>query len=135
MKSPTLTRKETLLWILVPMLLTFAAMRLFLHFIKVQHVYPGGYLVHHLFTGCLIVLPAAFVLAFGPRRRLTAVLTRAALGSGSAMILDEMVYLVATRASDDDYVSALSLRGAFVFVALGVALLLLTYRLSKRPKG
>jgi hypothetical protein len=121
-----------LLWILIPLLLTFAGMRLFLHLVRVQHVYPFGYLVHHLFTGCLIVLPAAFALAFGPRRRFTAVLARVALGCGSGMILDEIVYLVATRASDADYVSALSLRGACVFIALGTTVLLLLYQLSKR---
>ena len=135
MKSPELTPRETLLWILIPLLLTFAGMRLFLHFVQVQHVYPFGYLVHHLFTGCLFVLPAAFVLAFGPRRRSTALLARVALGAGSAMILDEIVYLVATRASDADYVSALSLRGAFLFIALGVGILALIYLWSKRPRS
>jgi hypothetical protein len=132
MKSPHLSARETLLWILVPMLLTFAGMRLFLHIVRVQHIYPGGYLLHHLFTGCLLVLPAAFLLAFGPRCRWSAQLSRAALGAGSAMILDEIVYLVATRASDDDYVSALSLRGAIVFIALGTVLLLMLYRSRTR---
>ena len=135
MKSPVLSRKETVFWILLPLLLTFAGMRLFLHLVQVQHVYPGGYLVHHLFTGCLITLPAAFVLAFGPRSRFTAVLSRVALGAGSAMILDEIVYLVATKASDADYVSALSLRGALVCVTLGIAALLLTSWLSGRRSG
>jgi hypothetical protein len=132
MKSPDLSPRETLLWILVPLLLTIAVMRLFLHFVRVQHIYPGGYLVHHLFTGCLIVIPAAFVLAFGPRRRWSALLTRAALGAGSAMILDEMVYLIATGASDADYISAQSLNGALVFTALGTAVLLVLYHRSRR---
>jgi hypothetical protein len=131
MKPPHLTPRETLLWILVPLLLTLAGMRLFLHLVRVQHVYPFGLLVHHLYTGCLIVLPAAFVLAFGPRRRWSAILTRIALGAGSAMILDEIVYLVATRATDADYVSALSLKGAFIFTSLAVALLLVLSRERK----
>jgi hypothetical protein len=79
-----------------------------------------------------MVIPAAFILAFGPRCRRTAVLTRVALGIGSAMVLDEVVYLVATRASDADYVSPLSLRGAFVFVSLGVILLWALYRIHPR---
>src|SRR4051812_32707907 len=61
--------KQTLLLILLPMLGTFAGLRLYLHLVRVQHVYPGGYLVHHLFMGVLIVIPAAFVLAFEVRRR------------------------------------------------------------------
>jgi hypothetical protein len=124
--------RQTLLLILLPLLATFACQRLYLHFVGVHHVYPGGYLVHHLFTGALMVIPAAFILAFGPRCRRTAVLTRVALGIGSAMVLDEVVYLVATRASDADYVSPLSLRGAFVFVSLGVILLWALYRIHPR---
>ena len=127
-----LSPRDTLLWILGPLLVTFALMRLYLHLVQVQHVYPGGYLVHHLFTGCMVVLPAAFVLAFGPRSLLSAVLARVALGIGSALILDEMVFLIATGASDADYTSAASLHGALVFLALGIALLLFVYKLRKR---
>lgn len=129
--------KQTLLLILIPLLATFACQRLYLHLIGVHHIYPGGYLVHHLFTGVLILMPAAFVLALGPRSRLTAVLSRVAVGVGSAMILDEIVYLVATEASDSDYISPLSLRGAIVFISLGVLLLWILYRLQfceKQPR-
>src|SRR5688500_15113866 len=98
-----LSSKQTLLLILVPLLGTFLCMRLYLHLVGVQHVYPGGYLVHHLFTGVLITIPAAFVLAFEIRHRSLAIWARVALGIGSAMILDEIVYLVMTKASDDDY--------------------------------
>jgi hypothetical protein len=126
--------RQTLLLILVPLLATFAGQRLYLHLVGVHHVYPGGYLVHHLFTGVLIVMPAAFLLAFGPRRRRTAVLTRVALGIGSAMILDEIVYLVATKATDADYISPLSLRGAIVFISLGVILLWILYRIQPGEK-
>ena len=114
--------------ILVPMLLTFAGQRLYLHLIGVHHIYPAGYLVHHLFTGTLVVMPAAFVLAFGPRGRKSAIFARLALGVGSAMILDEIVYLVATRASDSDYVSPLSLQGAAIFIVLAALLLWFLYR-------
>jgi hypothetical protein len=122
--------RQTLLLILVPLLATFAGQRLFLHLVGVHHVYPGGNLVHHLFFGILLVLPAAFTLALGPRSRRTAALSRIALGSGSAMILDEIVYLVATEASDADYVSPLSLNGAIAFIALGVILLCVLYKLQ-----
>jgi hypothetical protein len=120
--------RQTLLLILVPLLATFAGQRLYLHLIGVRHIYPGGYLVHHLFTGTLILIPAAFILAFGPRSRRAAVWTRVALGCGSAMVLDEIVYLVATKASDADYISPLSLWGATIFIGLAVLLLWFLYR-------
>jgi hypothetical protein len=120
--------KHTLLLILLPMLATFASLRLYLHLVHVQHIYPGGYLVHHLFFGVLITLPAAFILAFGARNRLLKSLAPAALGIGAALMLDEVTYLVATKATDQDYVSRLSLVGASVFLSLAVVLLLALYK-------
>ena len=124
--------RATLLLILLPMLGTFAVMRLFLHLVRVQHIQPGGVLVHHLFTGTLLVIPAAFLLAFGTRHRWLALLTPVALGIGSAMVLDEMVYLVMTQASDADYTSPLSLYGGAAFTAAGGLLLWLLYRARSR---
>jgi len=126
-----LPAKQTLLLILLPMLGTFVCLRVYLHFAGVRHVYPGGALVHHLFFGVGIALPAAFVLAFGGRGRRTAVLTLVALGIGSGMILDEVTYLVLTRASDADYVSRTSLFGAIGFISLAVILLLALYQLHR----
>jgi hypothetical protein len=126
-----LTAKRTLKLILVPMLGTFVCQRLYLHLVRVQHVYPGGYLVHHLFFGALIVVPAAFILAFGTRNRLLGYLAPVALGIGSAMILDEVTYLIATKATDQDYVSPISLVGAITLVSLATALLLSLYRLHR----
>ncbi len=116
------TAKQTLLLILLPMLGTVLCLRLYLHMVRVQHVYPGGHLVHHLFLGILIELPAAFVLAFGARKGVVAFLAPAALGVGSGMILDEVTYLVVTQATDQDYVSRVSLGGASGLVSLAAIL-------------
>ena len=126
-----LSPKGTLQLILLPMLATFVCQRLYLHLVRVQHVYPAGYLVHHLFTGALIVIPAAFVLAFGARNRLLAVLAPVFLGIGSAMVLDEITYLIATKATDEDYVSAVSLCGAIMLISLAAALLFVLYRFHR----
>jgi len=130
-----LSAKQTLLLILLPMLATVLCHRLYLHLVRVQHIYPAGYLLHHLYTGALIEIPAAFVLAFGTRNRLVASVALAALGIGSGMVLDEVVYLVATQASDDDYVSAVSLIGSIVFTGLATMLLLVLYRLHPDNSG
>ena len=123
-----LPAKETLLLILLPMLATVFCLRLYLHLVHVRHIYPGGYLVHHLFVGVLIQVPAAFLLAFGSRHR---VLARVILGIGTGLILDEVVYLVATKASDADYVSRISLVGSLVLVSLAVIFLLALYALHR----
>jgi hypothetical protein len=121
------TAKQTLLLILLPMLGTVFCLRLYLHLVRVQHVYPGGYLVHHLFVGVLIEIPAAFILAFGARSRVVAFLALGALGIGAGMVLDEVTYLVATRASDRDYVSPVSLGGSVALVSVAAILLVGIY--------
>jgi hypothetical protein len=123
-----LPAKETLLLILLPMLATVFTLRLYLHLVHFRHIYPGGYLVHHLFVGALILVPAAFLLAFGTRHR---VLARVALGVGSGLILDEVVYLVATKASDADYVSRVSLVGSLLLVSVAVIFLLVLFALHR----
>jgi hypothetical protein len=123
--------KQTLLLILLPMLATFTCLRLYLHLVHVRHIYPGGYLVHHLFVGVLITVPAAFILAFGVRNRRLASLATAALGVGAALMLDEVTYLVATKATDQDYVSRLSLEGASILILLAVFLLFTLYKFHR----
>ena len=47
--------KRTLIFILIPMLTTFLALRLYLHLVNPNaDLYVAGYNVHHLFTGTLI---------------------------------------------------------------------------------
>jgi hypothetical protein len=128
---PPLPAKQTLVLILLPILATVFSLRLYLHLVHVRHIYPGGYLVHHLFVGVLIVVPAAMLLAFGTRHR---VLARVALGLGTGLILDEVVYLVATQASDADYVSRTSLVGSLVLVSLAVVFLVILYALHREER-
>ena len=123
-----LSPRQTFRLILLPMLATFVCQRLYLHLVRVQHIYPAGYLVHHLYTGAVIVIPAAFVLAFGARRRLLAFAAPVALGIGSAMVLDEVAYLVMTRATDEDYVSPLSFWGAVILISMATLMLLALYK-------
>lgn len=116
--------------LLLPMLGTVLCLRLYLHLEGVRHVYPGGHLVHHLFLGILIELPAAFLLILGTSNRGVRVVATAAVGVGSGMILDEVTYLVATNGSDADYVSHVSLYGAIALISVAVIFLLVVYRVG-----
>jgi hypothetical protein len=127
----SLTAKQSLLLISLPMLATIAGTRLHLHLGGVHHIYPFGYLLHHLYTGALLVIGAAFLLAFASNNRLVAMATRVILGIGSALVLDEVIYLVMTQASDTDYVSSVSLWGSVVLTGLGTGLLFVLYWLHR----
>jgi hypothetical protein len=128
--------KRTLCFILFPMIATFAIQRVVLHHSPPDtHVFIGGYLVHHLFSGVLILVPTAFLLAFGihhPRRR---DLAHALLGFSSAMVLDEVIYLVCTDGNGIAYRGPTSLWGAVLLLG-GASFFLLAvsgWRGSARP--
>jgi hypothetical protein len=108
--------EQTLVLILLPMLATFAGLRLYFHLVQVRHIYPGGYLLRHLFLGILIAVPAAFILAFGARNHLLRFLAPAALGVSAVLMLDEVIFLVVTKATDQDYISGRSLGRASVLI-------------------
>jgi hypothetical protein len=115
----------TLLLILMPLLAVGVGQRLFLHLVNPNaDLFIAGYNVHHLYTGALIEIPAAFVLAFGTPWPLLRAASLIALGAGSAMVLDQVVYLVTTDGSNRAYLRPISLWGAVVLEGLAVVLLL-----------
>jgi hypothetical protein len=125
--SPT----TTLLFILIPLAVTFIGQRLYLHFVNPNtDLYIAGHNVHHLFVGAVMAIPAAFVLAFRPGEPWLTFAALAMLGSGSAMVLDQIVFLIATDGSNASYLKPISLWGAIVLEAIAVGLLLLLYALS-----
>jgi hypothetical protein len=118
----------TLLLILIPMLLTFAGMRLYLHLVNPDaDLFIAGYNVHHLYTGALLEIAAAFVLAFGIGGSLLRGAALAALGIGSAMVLDQVVYLITTDGTNVSYSKPISLWGAVVLIGLAIALLVILF--------
>lgn len=125
--------RGTLLLILLPMILTFTIQRLILHHSSPDtHVFIAGYLVHHLFTGAMMLIPSAFLIAFGSRSRRVTALARMLMGVGTAMVLDEVVFLVCTDGSGVAYRNRVSFWGAFVLIALASAVLLAIYRAALR---
>jgi len=128
--------RRTLRLILLPMVLTFAIQRLILHHSSPDtHVFIAGYLVHHLFTGALMLIPAAFLIAFGSRSRRVTALSRMLVGVGTAMVLDEVVFLVCTDGSGVAYRNCVSFWGAFVLIGLASLVLVGIYRAALRSRA
>jgi hypothetical protein len=121
----------TLLLVLVPLVLVGVGQRLYLHLVNPEaDLYVAGYNVHHLYTCTLIQTPAAFVLAFGVANPWGRAAALVALGVGSALVLDQVVYLVTTDGSNRAYLRPISLWGAVVLEGLAVVLLLVLYALA-----
>lgn len=122
-----LSSDQILFWILISMVVTFLITRLNLHLRGVWHIHIKGHILRHLFTGTFLVIPAGFMLAFGLHHQWSMILTLIIFGIGSSLILDEIVYLMATNRTDADYTSKRSLQGAMWFMLAGIIALLLIY--------
>lgn len=113
------------------MVVATLGLRLKLHLLGIQHLYVFGHIVRHLFSGALIVIFAAFALAFQPNKRWLRLALTAVLGVGSGLVLDEMLFLIATSATKEEYVSSLSVQGSIIFISLGVSVLVILYCLKR----
>lgn len=106
-----------------PMVLSVVVLRAYLHRYPDTDLIIAGREVHHLFTGLLFVLVPAWLLAYGltGSARDLALVT---LGAGSGTVLDELVFLIWTAGTNQDYVGKTSVRGAVGATAVAVVVLL-----------
>jgi hypothetical protein len=133
----TIDRRRALL-IPLTILITFVAMRAYLHHSPGTNLNIGAYNIHHLFTGLLLVTLGGLplVLFHGDSRWLD--LSAIAFGAGLSMALDEWVYLITTDGSDASYLLPVSLWGGAAMVAvtlLYLALLVMVGRLCTSHSG
>ncbi|HWM89177.1 MAG TPA: hypothetical protein VN493_00270 [Thermoanaerobaculia bacterium] len=117
--APVVRRNALLL--LASVLVTFVALRVSLHLSPDSDFNVGGYNIHHLFTGLLLITIGGVPLALfrGSTRRMDVALL--VFGAGLAMALDEWVYLIATDGSNASYLLPVSFWGGVVVVGLACA--------------
>lgn len=117
---PTRLKLDTkrLRLMLAALLLTFAALRVWLHQFPNTDLNVGAYNIHHLFTGVLLIALGGIPLTVlqGASRWLDA--AALVFGTGLSMALDEWVFLIATDGSNAAYLLPVSWRGAAVMIAL-----------------
>lgn len=127
----TFNRRRALL-VGAALLVTFVALRVYLHNSPGTNFDVGTFNIHHLFTGLLMVTAGGLplVLFHGDNRALD--LSAIVFGAGLGMALDEWVYLITTDGSDASYLLPISLWGGVVMVALALAYLLILVLIGNR---
>ena len=99
-------------------------------------VFVGGYNIHHLYTGVIILTICVIPLVVGAPKPLTADLLVGGLGIGLSLALDEVVYLIATDGSNQSYLTPVSWIGGatLILLASGYAIAIARFSLgSKAP--
>jgi hypothetical protein len=119
------------------MSLTFAILRVYLHFSPDTDLNIGGYNVHHIFTGLLLIAVGGIPLAILDASTRLLEPARWIFGAGLGMALDEWVYLIATDGSNASYLLPVSFWGGVVVIGLALVytatLMLFGKRQDRKP--
>ena len=109
------------------LILTLSIIRIFLFFFPSTNLNLGKYNIHHLFVGAFLVVIALIFFILNVVNNFIVVLA----GISSALILDEIIYLVATDGSDTSYLTAISLWGAIISTAIILLFTIILHNLQK----
>lgn len=112
----------------VTMVLTFAAMRIWLSFTPDADFDVAGYNIHHLFTGIVLLTACAIPLVVRRHRDGLRSILLVGFGVGLALVLDEWVYLIVTDGSNASYLLPVSFWGGAIAIAVAAAFALFVGR-------
>ena len=113
------------------LLLTTSLLRIFLILFPATNLNFGKYNIHHLFIGAFLVVVALVFFILDIVNNIVIVLA----GFSSALVLDEIVYLIATDGSDKAYLTPISLWGAIILTAIVLIFTVFLYRYNKQKVG
>ena len=106
----------------ISLLFTIVLLRVFLSILPSTNLNFLGYNVHHLFVGSFLVVVSLVFFIFNIVNNFTIILS----GISTALVLDEIVYLIATDGSDNSYLSSVSLFGAIILTSIILILAVLS---------
>lgn len=121
--------------VLGSLLATFVVVRLAMLMRPDADFNVAGYNIHHVFTGVLLATLGGVPLALRAGRSRWLDAGCLAFGSGLALALDEVVYLVATDGSNASYLLPVSFWGGVVVVGLGAAWVVVSGWGGRGPAG
>ena len=113
------------------MAVTFAVLRVYLHLSPNTDLDVGGYNIHHLFTGLVILTVGGVAAVVLPAAHPWSLAAVAVFGVGLSMALDEWVYLIVTDGTNQSYLLPVSFWGAVVAITLAVVYALVIGRSSR----
>lgn len=111
--------RKRVLYFIISLLATLLITRILLFVSPAVNIYVFEYNIHHIYVGAIILILVSMVTLFD----ITASFLFIFSGIGSAFIIDELVYLIATDGSDLSYLSNFSLVGAIFFTVVVLIIL------------
>ena len=123
---------QRVLLIVGSMLLTFVALRVYLHFSPNTDLNVGPYNIHHLYVGLLLMLLGGMPLAIFQGEGRLMDLATIVFGIGLSMALDEWVYLITTDGTNASYLLPISFWGGVTMIGLACGYAVTLYLCSSK---
>ncbi|HLC71706.1 MAG TPA: hypothetical protein VJI32_06855 [Candidatus Nanoarchaeia archaeon] len=129
MKRKAASHKNQLrLFFLLALVLTFAIIRISLGLFPYLNFNLGSYNIHHIYLGSVLLILVTIYHIVGWKNNFLAVLA----GMSSALILDQLVFLIATDAGDLTYLGPVSFWGAVVSIVIVMLILEIVHCYKKK---
>jgi hypothetical protein len=120
-------------WLLaLSILITFAMMRVYLHTFPNTDLIIGGYGIHHLFPGLILVTLGGIPAVLLPSSSAFSSMAVITFGVGLSLALDEWLYLIVTDGTNQSYLLPVSFWGGLAAVVLASAFALAIGRNLKK---
>ena len=113
MKQSIPTNKN-IIYFTLSLLLTFILLRTTLYFFPYLNFNLGPYNIHHLYSGAVLLIISVMMLLIGFQGTFISCLA----GASTALIVDQLVFLIATNGANITYLSPISLWGAIISVLI-----------------
>ena len=121
-----MTPKQKIILFITVLIATLFVVRIFLFTLPFSNLNLGPYNIHHLFLGAFLLVIAVVFLNLGISNKPIIVLT----GVASALVIDEIIYLIATDGSDLAYLTPVSFWGAVTLTLVVLLTCRAVYRLK-----
>ena len=117
-------------YFIIPFILTITIIRFYLFLFPHVNLYVSSYNVHHLFVGAFFLIIITILLIFN----ITHPLVIIAAGINSALIVDEITYLIATDGSDLAYFAPISWWGEISITIIIMSIIYITRKIILQKK-
>ena len=126
-----MTPKQNIILFTIALLITLLVVRVSLFAFPFSNVNLGPYNIHHLFLGAFLLVVAVILLIIGIGNKLVIIFA----GVSSALVIDEIIYLIATDGSDLAYLTPISFWGAVVLTLVVLLTCSVVYRVTTAIKN
>ena len=121
-----MTSQQHIILFTIVLLATLFVVRISLFIFPFSNVNLGPYNIHHLFLGAFLLVLAVILLIIGIHNKLVIIFA----GVSSALVIDEITYLIATDGSDLAYLTPISFWGAVVLTLIVLFICGVFYRIT-----